>query len=643
MSVAEPGRDVNYTEVTEFILLGFGRGPGLQVIAFVMFLVIYIITVLGNTILVFIITANSRLHTPMYFLLMNLSLLDLCYSSVIAPRAAVSFLADTKAISYRGCATQLFFFGLFVSTEAFILTAMAYDRYIAICNPLLYPTTMSKPVCIQLVVGSYLCASVNATVQTSFTFTLHFCGSNEIDHFFCDIPPLLTLSCTVTYINQMVMFALSGIIIVSTALIILVSYVFIISAVLQTRCATGRHKTFSTCTSHIVAVSLFYGTVFFMYAQPSSLSFPDQSKVVSVFYTLVIPMLNPFIYSLRNKDVKEALRRTIGCIMLCLSSRLNNNSAKTSSMHWDNQSLETKFILVGFPGIYELQLLLFLVFLLAYALTVIENTMIIMLIWANVPLHKPMYLFLGNLSFLEIWYVSVTVPKMLLSFVTERKGISFVGCMAQLYFFLALACTECVLLAVMAYDRYVAICNPLRYSAIMSQTLCIRLVAGSWLSGFLISMWKVLFISRLTFCGVNIINHFFCDVSPLLNLACTDMSLAALVDFLLALLILLGPLSITVASYICIIATVVRIPSAKGRHKAFSTCASHLLVVTIFYASSLFIYARPRAIRSFDSNKLVSVIYTVLTPLLNPVIYCLRNKEFKDTLRKMVHGRKVFS
>uniref|UniRef100_A0A452H1V4 Olfactory receptor n=1 Tax=Gopherus agassizii TaxID=38772 RepID=A0A452H1V4_9SAUR len=310
-----PGRDANHTAVTEFILLGFGRGPGLQVIPFVMFLVIYIIAVLGNTILVLTIRANSSLHTPMYFLLMNLSLLDLCYSSVIAPRAAVSFLTVVKVISYRGCATQFFFFGLFVNTETFILTAMAYDRYTAICNPLLYPTTMSMPVCIQLVVGSYLCGSVNAMVQTGLTFTLRFCGS-EIDHFFCDVPPLLTLSCTDTYINQMVMFALSGIIIVSTALIILVSYVYIISAVLQTRSAAGRYKTFSTCTSHIVAVSLFYGTVSFMYAQPSSLSFPDQSKVVSVFYTLVIPMLNPFIYSLRNKDVKEALRRTIGCIMV---------------------------------------------------------------------------------------------------------------------------------------------------------------------------------------------------------------------------------------------------------------------------------------------------------------------------------------
>ncbi|KAM7150910.1 olfactory receptor 9S13-like [Macrochelys suwanniensis] len=316
MSVAETGKDANHTAVMEFILLGFGRGPGLQVVPFMTFLVIYIITVLGNTILVLTITADSRLHIPMYFLLKNLSLLDLCYSSIIAPRAMVSFLTDTKTISYRGCATQLFFFSLFGTTEAFILSAMAYDRYTAICNPLLYTTTMSKPVCIQLVVGSYLCGSVNSMLQTGFTFTLSFCGSNEIDHFFCDVPPLLNLSCTDTYINQMVQFPLCGLIIVSTALIILVSYAYIISAVLQIRSAAGRHKTFSTCTSHIVVVSLLYGTVSFMYAQPSSLSSPDQGKLVSGFYTLVIPMLNPFIYSLRNKDVKEALRRTMGCIMV---------------------------------------------------------------------------------------------------------------------------------------------------------------------------------------------------------------------------------------------------------------------------------------------------------------------------------------
>ncbi|XP_044306022.1 olfactory receptor 6A2-like, partial [Varanus komodoensis] len=299
-------------------------------------------------------------------------------------------------------------------------------------------------------------------------------------------------------------------------------------------------------------------------------------------------------------------------------------------MKWGNQT--QIFILIGFPGGLGIQMTLFILFLIMYALTVTENVMIIVLIHANIKLHKPMYLFLDNLSFLEIWYVSVTVPKMLAGFLTEKRDITFPSCMAQLYFFLALACTECVLLTLMAYDLYVAICSPLRYPAIMNQDLCIHLAAASWMCGFFIAMAKVFFISHLSYCGPNIINHFFCDVSPLLNLACTDMSLAELMDFLLAFLILLVPLSVMIASYICIISTVLHIPSAKGKQKAFSTCASDLLVVTIFYAASLFIYARPKALSSFDSYKLVSVVYTVLTPFLNPIFYCLRNKEFKNAL-----------
>ncbi|XP_005286786.1 olfactory receptor 5AR1-like [Chrysemys picta bellii] len=307
-----PVREQNRTAVMEFILLGFENGPGCQMIPSVLFLVIYTVTVLGNTILVLIIRVSSRLHTPMYFFLMNLSLLDLCFTSTIAPKAIASFLADSKAISYNGCATQFFFFCLFLATEGFLLAAMAYDRYAAICNPLLYHVTMSKWVCIQMVVGSYICGCVNAMVQTGFTFRLHYCGLNEIDHFFCDGPALISLSCSDTYINNLVMFTLCGFIIASTALIVLISYTYIISTILRIRSAEGRCRAFSTCTSHMLVVTLFYGTTAFMYVQPTWLSSLYPRKAVSVFYTFVIPMLNPFIYSLRNKDVKEALRRTMG-------------------------------------------------------------------------------------------------------------------------------------------------------------------------------------------------------------------------------------------------------------------------------------------------------------------------------------------
>ncbi|XP_030043329.1 olfactory receptor 6B1-like [Microcaecilia unicolor] len=302
-----------------------------------------------------------------------------------------------------------------------------------------------------------------------------------------------------------------------------------------------------------------------------------------------------------------------------------------------NQTKVTEFILLGFPTVPELQVFFFILFLIGYLLTLLENIVIIVIIKVNYQLHKPMYFFLGNLSFLEMWYMTVTVPKLLAILMSEKETISITACMTQLYFFIALVCTECVLLAVMAFDRYVAICNPLRYTTVMSQRLCLQLATSSWLSGFLISLVKVYYISRLAFCQKNIINHFYCDISPLLNLACSDRTLAELVDFILALVILLIPLFATIASYACILMTILKIPTAKGRKKAFSTCASHFAVVAMFYSATIFMYARPRRISSFNSNKMVSVVYTIITPFLNPIIYCLRNKEVKEALKRSLH------
>ncbi|NWV72918.1 OR6B1 protein, partial [Dasyornis broadbenti] len=305
-------------------------------------------------------------------------------------------------------------------------------------------------------------------------------------------------------------------------------------------------------------------------------------------------------------------------------------------MTQENDTHIHKFILLGFPTTREQQTLLFVILLTVYLLTVTENIVIITLIISNRQLHKPMYFFLGHLAFLEAWYISVTVPKLLVNLLVKNKSISFAGCMAQLYFFIALVCTECALLAVMAYDRYVAICSPLHYVVTMSPRLCVQLATGSWLLGFLMSVLKVFFISQLSFCGPSVINHFYCDISPLLNLSCTKRRAAEMVDFVSALLILLIPLSVIIISYINIISTILLIPMAQNRKKAFSTCASHLAVVIIFFSATLFIYARPRSVHSLGLHKLVSIIYTVLTPMLNPFIYCLRNREIKDTLLKVL-------
>ncbi|XP_070659328.1 olfactory receptor 6B9-like [Bos indicus] len=303
----------------------------------------------------------------------------------------------------------------------------------------------------------------------------------------------------------------------------------------------------------------------------------------------------------------------------------------------------SEFVLVGFPTYSWLQVLLFFLFLITYLFVLLENVVIILTIWVTGSLHKPMYYFLGTMSFLETWYISVTVPKMLAGFLLCPNTISFLGCMTQLYFFTSLACTECVLLAAMAYDRYVAICWPLRYPVMMTTEFCVQLTISSWLSGFTVSLAKVYFISQVSFCGNNILNHFFCDVSPILKLACMDLSMTEMVDFVLAIIILVFPLSATVLSYAFIVSAILHIPSATGQWKAFSTCASHLMVVVIFYTAVIFMYVRPRAIASFNSNKLISAIYAVFTPMLNPIIYCLRKKEVKNAIRKtMVSGRALF-
>lgn len=303
----------------------------------------------------------------------------------------------------------------------------------------------------------------------------------------------------------------------------------------------------------------------------------------------------------------------------------------------------SEFILLGFPTAHWLQVLLFFFFLITYFLVLFENLIIIITVWVTGSLHKPMYYFLSAMSFLETWYISVTVPKMLVGFLLCPNTISFLGCMTQLYLFISLASTECVLLAAMAYDRFVAICWPLQYPVLMTTDFCIQLIVSSWVSGFTVSMIKVYFISHVAFCDNNVLNHFFCDVSPILNLACMDSSTAERVDFALAIVILVFPLIATVISYALIISTILHIPSAKGRRKAFSTCASHLAVVVIFYTAVIFMYVRPRAIASFNSNKLVSAIYTVFTPMLNPIIYCLRNKEVKDAIRKTIaNGKGLF-
>uniref|UniRef100_A0A452I420 G-protein coupled receptors family 1 profile domain-containing protein n=1 Tax=Gopherus agassizii TaxID=38772 RepID=A0A452I420_9SAUR len=305
-------------------------------------------------------------------------------------------------------------------------------------------------------------------------------------------------------------------------------------------------------------------------------------------------------------------------------------------MSWNNQTYVTEFNLLGFGNLSELQILLFLLFLVIYIVTIGGNILIIVLVVVDRHLHTPMYFFLGNLSCLETCYSSTILPRMLVSLLTEDRTISVSGCITQFYFFVLFVRVECYLLALMSYDRYLAKCKPLHYTGLMKVRICLQLAVVCWMNGFIIVTIVICLMSQLHFCGPNKINHFLCDFTPMIKLSCSDTSLITLVTFILSFLGTLPPFLLTLMSYVFIISTILRIPSTIGRRKAFSTCSSHLIVVTIYYGTLIIVYILPDTDTLRDLNKVFSLFYTVLTPLANPFIYSLRNRDVKETLRKVI-------
>ncbi|XP_062992696.1 olfactory receptor 5V1-like [Elgaria multicarinata webbii] len=305
-------------------------------------------------------------------------------------------------------------------------------------------------------------------------------------------------------------------------------------------------------------------------------------------------------------------------------------------MNAQNQTGISEFIILGFKNLQEIHFLLFSGFLTIYLFTVLWNTFIIIMVMVDQKLRTPMYFFLGNLSFLDICYTTTTIPQMLDFLMRERSSISYVGCVLQLYFFFSFVGSECLLLAVMAFDRYVAICNPLRYSLIIRKNVCLQLASVSWAGGFLNSALHTHFAFQLPFCGDNHLDAFYCDIPPLLKLSCGDISLNQRLLLSIGLIVAWTPLFCILLSYTYIISTVLKMRSPEGRQKAFSTCSSHLTVVLLYYGSCIFTYLRPIPSESSVNGKLIPLMYSILTPLLNPVIYTLRNKDVKKAWRSMM-------
>ncbi|XP_049753202.1 olfactory receptor 1J4-like [Elephas maximus indicus] len=474
----------NESSVSEFLLLGLPIQREQQAMFFALFLGMYLTTVLGNLLVILLIRLDSRLHTPMYFFLSHLALIDISFSSVTVPKMLMNMQTQHLSISYPECISQMYFYILFGCIDNLLLGVMAYDRYVAICHPLHYTTIMRKEFCVLLVTGSWILS----------------CGS-------------------------------------------------------------------------------------------------------ALLHTLLLTQL----------------------------------------MRLQNQSSVSEFLLLGLPIRLEQQAMFFALFLGMYLTTVLGNLLIILLIRLDSRLHTPMYFFLSHLALTDVSFSSVTVPKMLMNMHTQDQSIPYAGCVTQMYFFIFFGCIDNLLLGVMAYDRYVAICHPLHYTAIMRENLCFSLVAGSWLFSCSSAMSHTLSLARLSFCGDNTIPHFFCDLAALLKLSCSDTSINALVIFTVGALGIIIPLTGILVSYVRIGVSILRVPSAKGICKALSTCGSHLSVVFLFYGTIMVLYIFPSSNNSNDKDITASVMYTVVTPMLNPFIYSLRNRDMKGALGRLFRREIFFS
>ncbi|XP_056210405.1 uncharacterized protein LOC130156156 [Falco biarmicus] len=644
----------NNTFTSMFILLGFTDRADLQMICFVLFLAVYVVTLMGNLGVIILIRTNSCLHTPMYFFLSHLSLLDICYSSTIIPQTLLNFLVEEKVISFIRCAAQLFSFATCATTECYVLAAMAYDRYMAICNPLLYSAVMSQRLCLGMLAGAYLAGVISSTIHTVSIFRLPFCRSKRINHFFCDGPPLLALSCSDTHVNEAIVSAVVGFNVLSTTVFILASYLSILSTVFRISSMADRHKAFSTCTSHLVSIALYYGSSLFMYLRPGSGRSLGHDEVVSMLYSVAVPMLNPLIYTLRNTDVKNTMRKSKGRVISALSTCgswwaerrglhccgeeglvLHLQEERLEMIGGENFTVLSGFILLGFSDAPELQTTIFTIFLCLYVLMVLGNLMIILLINTDPQLHTPMYFFLTHLSFVDFCLSSTVVPKALETFLLGRSHISFLGCLAQVYFFVALMICECFLLGVMAYDRYMAVCKPLLYTTAMSRVRCYGMMVLVYTMGLLSSLVHTILAGRLSFCRARSINHFFCELPTLLQLSCSDTRANQILQVFNAGLNAVGSSLMILVSYTYILHAALQIPLVRRRLKAFSTCTSHLVAITVFYVPAVLAYVQPHQASRWDQAKLASVCYTTLTPTLNPFIYSLRNKEVKGALRRL--------
>ncbi|KAM8804059.1 LOW QUALITY PROTEIN: uncharacterized protein V5649_006047 [Rhynchonycteris naso] len=613
---------------TKFILWGLTNDPELQVVIFLFLFFTYILSVTGNLTITILTLLDSHLETPMYFFLQNFSFLEISFTTVCIPRFLVSLVTKDRTISYMNCMAQLFFFIFLRVTEFYLLAAMSYDSYVAICKPLHYTTIMSNSVCYQLVFSSWVTGFLIIFPPLILALKLEFRASSISDHFICDSSPLLR-SCSDTHFLELMSFFLAVVTLMVTLMLVILSYGYIIKTILKFPSAQQRTKAFPTCSSHMIVVSISYSSCIFTSIKPSANDRVTSSKGVAVLNTSVASLIEPSLYTPRNQQVKQAFKDMVQKVLFVELHLIWHKAVMR------NHKAITTFILLGLTHDPKLQVLLFVFLFLTYLLSVAGNLIIITLTLLGSHLKTPMCYFLQNFSFLEVSFTTVCIPRFLYTMITGDNTVTYNACATQL-FFVFLFGARFFLLAAMSYDHYMAICKPLHYMTIMNNRVFTTLVLCCWFAGLLVILPPLGMGLQLEFCDSNVIDHFGCDASPVLQITCSDTVLIERIVLSSAVLTLIITLVCVVLSYTYIIKTILIFPLPNKGEKAFSTCSFHIIVVSITCGSYIFIYIKPSAKEGVAINKVVSVLTTSVAPLLNPFIYTLCNKQVKDAFKDTV-------
>uniref|UniRef100_UPI003AB03358 uncharacterized protein n=1 Tax=Centroberyx gerrardi TaxID=166262 RepID=UPI003AB03358 len=686
----------NYTRVSEFVIVGF---PSLQPEYFDLvawfFFFLYVTTAVGNLLLVVVFAVERSLQKPMYIIMVSLALSDIGFCTVALPKVIARYWWDAGTLSFYACLMQNQLIHYFGTLNSLIMMTMAMDRYLAICFPLRYPKIMTNQLMNGLTVFSWVSAMIAPGIATFQSAQLPFCGPNHIIQCYCDTRSLTQLACGNTSLQGKVSFALAMFVLLVPFSFIIFSYINIIAAVTKMTTAQGRVKTFSTCATQGCIIFIYYIPRFFVYIAPyfSNLTMTADKRIATtLFYSLFPPLINPFIYCLRTKEIKQIFRRwlqrrrgvtptkpglvasvtksviegiltawydstsshskpRLQCVIQIAEKVVGCRLSSVKDLHDaimfqvdENYTRVSEFVIVGFPSLQpEYFDLVAWFFFFLYVTTVVGNLLLVVVFAVERSLQKPMYIIMVSLALSDIGFATVALPKLIARYWWNDGTLGFHTCLFQEQMIHYFGSLNSLILMTMALDRYLAICFPLRYPVLMTNWTMTGLTLFFWTLAHIFPGVSTINFTTMPFCRPNRIIHAFCDTMSLTPLVCGDAIRQFSAAFAAAMFILYVPLSFIIFSYICIIISVLRMASGQGRAKTFSTCATQGCIISIYYIPRFFIYSTPyfpNLTMTADKRIATTLFYSLFPPLINPFIYCLRTKEIKQIFRRWLQRRR---